>query len=97
MLKHIKTTLFAAFLGATFLSTACSSRYILDVVDDGQGRASVIKTFDTKNYLLVKVEKEVFWDCTEADGKMKCTKSCDREDERGEKIMCPTVKTPGWQ
>ena len=97
MLKNIKLTAVSVVLGVALFSTACSSRYILDVVDDGQGRASVVKTFDTKNYLLVKVEKEVFWDCTETNDKMKCTKSCDREDERGEKIMCPTVKKPGWQ
>lgn len=97
MKKHLKSMAFAGVLGATFLASACTSRYIVDVTDDPKGRATAMKTYDTKNALLFKTEKDVFWDCTQSAEKLTCEKVCDRKDERGEKILCPTIRKPGWQ
>lgn len=97
MMKHLKVLTVAGLLGSTLFASACSTRYIIDVTDDPKGRATAMKTYDTKNMFIVKTEKDVFWDCTQSADKMTCEKVCDRKDERGEKIMCPYIRKPGWQ
>lgn len=95
-MKSLKLNTVAVLLAAMFVGSACSTRYIVDVADDTKGRASSMLTLDTKNYLVTKVYKDVFWDCVQSGEKMTCEKVCDRKDEKGEQILCPKYRGPAW-
>lgn len=95
-MKNIKLTSIVLVLTVALGVSACSSRYIVDVTDDSKGRASSMLTLDTKNYVVTKVYKDVFWDCVQSGSKMTCEKVCDRKDEKGEQILCPKYRGPAW-
>jgi hypothetical protein len=92
-MKH--KILFALVFAVAMLSSACSQRYIMDVDDHPKGHATTMRTIDVKNFIIMNTVKDVFWECQEDGNGLRCTKSCDRPDNEGNKIVCPVVRSAG--
>jgi hypothetical protein len=73
-------------------SQACLYRSIVHVQDgspeSGQ-LTTLLRSKDTKFFGLWAVQKDVYWECTEVDGKLVCKKACDIKDDKGYMLACP--------
>lgn len=77
-------------------ATGCSSRALLSV-QDGPGaagsRTTILKTLDTKYYVVYGTAKFVFWECREEGGGLVCEKRCDVKDDQGDMVRCQQIQS----
>lgn len=69
----------------------CMWRSIVNVQDGpaGADMTTLVRTKDTKFFGVMAVEKDVFWECADVDGKLVCKKACDVKDDKGQTLACP--------
>ncbi|MCO4748146.1 MAG: hypothetical protein KC912_25355 [Proteobacteria bacterium] len=82
-------------LAAMVLSSGCSYRFIQSIEDgpsamDGT-RTTVLRTYDTKRWVILNQQKIVHWECAEDAQGLTCRQTCDVKDDEGELLACPTA------
>ena len=84
----MKRTTIALLVATVLGATGCMSRTLLDVQDAVDGNTTILTTLDVKNYVFLAQAKYVFWECSDNDGSLTCTKRCDVRDDEGDKVIC---------
>ncbi|TNE91394.1 MAG: hypothetical protein EP330_05350 [Deltaproteobacteria bacterium] len=84
-----------ALLLVALLSTGCTYRYIQSVEDgptsDMGTRTTVLRTVDTKDFVLLRQTKIVHWECADSGNGLTCRQTCDVKDDQGELLACPKM------
>ncbi len=71
------------------LATGCAGRMIVSVEDaPGGGGTTIIKTLDSKSFVLWGFTKTVWWECGESGDGLVCEKRCDVRDDTGDRLAC---------